>query len=191
MRENDLVSDAGAAIDRTLVARVATGDADALGLLYDRYGRMVFGVLHALLPTPEAAEEVVQDAFHAVWRAARSYRAERGSVRGWLLTIARNAAIDWRRTKGKRLERERPLESAAERADLAADQLIDRAVTNERVRDALRELPVEQREVVVLAFYAGLTQQEIARRTGAPLGTVKGRARLAMARLRRSLAEET
>ena len=177
-------------MDRALLERVAARDADALGALYDRYGRMVFGVLHALLPSPEAAEEVVQDAFHAVWRSARDYRPERGAVRTWLLAIARNAAIDWRRTKGKRLERERPLEDVSDKPDPIADELLARAALSERVRGALAELPVEQREVVVLAFYGGFTQVEIAARTGAPVGTVKGRARLAMARLRRVLVEE-
>ncbi len=147
-------------------------------------------MLHALLPTPEAAEEVVQDAFHSVWRKARGYRRERGSVRTWLLAIARNAAIDWRRTKGTRVARERPLEDASERTDPVADALVERVVRNERVRNALAQLPPQQREVIVLAFYGGLTQVEIAARTGAPIGTVKGRARLAMHRLRKTLAKE-
>ena len=176
--------------DRALVARCAAGDADALGLLYDRYGRVVFGVLHALLPSPEAAEEVVQDAFHAVWQRARDYDSSRGSVRTWLLAIARNAAIDWRRTRGKRGERERPLEDASEHADPSAEELVERAVRSESVRAALNALPAEQREVVVLAYYLGYTQEEIARRTRAPVGTVKGRARLAMSKLRDALARE-
>lgn len=190
MSRSDVVPDAGADFDRALVARCAAGDADALGLLYDRYGRVVFGVLHALLPSPEAAEEVVQDAFHSVWRRARDYDASKGAVRTWLLAIARNAAIDWRRTRGKRSERERPLEEIAERADPTAEVLVERAVRNERVRAALRSLPAEQREVLVLAYYLGYTQEEIARRTNAPVGTVKGRARLAMLKLRDALAEE-
>ena len=177
-------------VDRGLLARIAARDADALGALYDTYGRMVFGMLHALLPTPEAAEEVVQDTFHSVWRNARAYAPARGSVRTWLLAIARNAAIDWRRTKGTRLARERPLEDAEERSDPAADRLLERAVRDDRVRQALADLPAEQRQVVALAFYGGLTQTEIAKRTGTPLGTVKGRARLALARLRETLAEE-
>jgi RNA polymerase sigma-70 factor (ECF subfamily) len=190
MSQPHLVPVAEIDLDRDLVARCAAGDADALGLLYDRYGRVVFGVLHALLPSPEAAEEVVQDAFHSVWRRARDYDAARGSVRTWLLAIARNAAIDWRRTRGKRAQRERPLEEMPERADPSADDLVERAVRNARVRDALATLPAEQREVVVLAYYLGYTQEEIARRTHAPVGTVKGRARLAMSKLRRTLAEE-
>lgn len=144
-------------------------------------------MLSALLPSPESAEEVVQDAFHAVWRHARGYRAERGSVRTWLIAIARNAAIDWRRTKGRRLARERPLEELSERA--TADDLVERSVRSDGVRRALEALPAEQREVLVLSFYGGLTQTEIAARTGAPVGTVKGRVRLAMAKLREVLTE--
>src|SRR5436305_12570736 len=92
--------------DGALVARIARGDAEALGELYDRYGRTIFGVLYRILGAPEPAEEVVQDAFHAVWRRAATYRADRGSVRTWLLDIARNAAIELRRPNGKRASRE-------------------------------------------------------------------------------------
>ena len=166
--------------------RIASQDADALGTLYARYGRTVFGLLSAQLPSPEAAEEVAQDAFHSVWRRATSYRADRGSVRTWLLAIARNAAIDWRRTRGRRSEGERPLEDAEDVADPNVD--LERVVRSERVRTALAALPADQRDVVVLAFYGGLTQTEIATRTGAPLGTVKSRARLAMDKLRDALA---
>ncbi len=150
----------------------------------------MFGLLCVMLPSPEAADEVLQDAFHAVWREAGSYRAERGSVRTWLLAIARNAAIDWRRTRGKRLEHERPLDEAAERSDPEMDERLERSLRSARVREALATLPAEQREVVVLSFFGGFTQEEIARRTGAPLGTVKGRARLAMTKLRAALAWE-
>lgn len=150
----------------------------------------MFGLLSVILPSPETAEEVVQDTFHAVWRRARSYRADRGSVRTWLLAIARNAAIDWRRTRGRRVERERPLEDAAAAADPELEERLERALRSERVRGALAALPTEQREVIVLGFYGGLSQAEIARRTGAPLGTVKGRARLAMNKLRDAFAGE-
>lgn len=150
----------------------------------------MFGVLCVMLPSPEVAEEVVQDAFDAAWRQARTYRHERGSVRTWLLAIARNAAIDWRRTRGQRMARERPLEEAATRADPRADELLERALRSSRVRAALATLPPEQREVLVLAFFTGLSQTEIAARTGVPLGTVKGRARLGMAKLRQALAAE-
>src|SRR5438270_6458167 len=153
MLRSDVVSNPATDLDRSLVARCASGDADALGLLYDRYGRVVFGVLQGLLPSSEAAEEVAQDAFHALWRGARGYDASKGSVRTWLFAIARNAAIDWWRTRGKRSERERPLDEVGERADPSADTLVDRAVRGDRVRSALAALQAEQREVVVLAYY--------------------------------------
>jgi RNA polymerase sigma-70 factor (ECF subfamily) len=144
-------------------------------------------MLSLMLPSPETAEEVLQDAFHAVWRRAGSYRPDRGSLRTWLLAIARNAAIDWRRTRGRRLERERPLDDARGTADPAVEARLERALRSEPVRAALAKLPAEQREVIVLGFYGGLTQAEIAQRVGAPLGTVKSRARLAFAKLRESL----
>ena len=177
--------------DAALLARIASGDPDALGELYDRYGRVVFGVLYRLLGVPEAAEEVTQDAFHAIWRRASTYRADRGAVRTWLLAIARNAAIDWRRTKGKRLEREAAIDEAAELVDEI--RVDDRVIANlraERVRDAVASLPPEQRTVLSLAFWSGLSQTEIAERTGTPLGTVKSRVRLGMIKLRDRLQPE-
>jgi len=174
--------------DSRWLRRIADGDADALGALYDRYGRVVFGVLYQMIGSPEAAEEVAQDAFHAVWRRARTYRADRGSVRVWLLAIARNAAIDWLRTKGKRLEREATIDEAV---GVVEDVTVeDRVITTlgaERVRAAVASLPAEQREAVSLAFWSGLSQSEIAARTSVPLGTVKTRVRLGMAKLRERL----
>ena len=97
------------------MSRVAGGDADALGELYDRYGRVVFGLIYRMLGSPESAEEVAQNAFHSVWRQASRYRPERGSVRTWLLAIARNAAIDWRRSKGNRTGRETAIDDTCAR----------------------------------------------------------------------------
>lgn len=195
LRSSDLrrgpVSTAADAEDQALLDRVAAGDPAALGTLYDRYGRVVFGVLYRLLGAPEPAEEVTQDAFHAVWRSAASYRADRGSVRTWILAIARNAAIDWRRTKGKRIEREEDLAQAAELS--AAGRVDDEVLGSlraEAVRAAVAGLPDEQRTVLTLAFWSGLSQSEIAARTGTPLGTVKSRARLGMTRLRERLRSE-
>ena len=185
-RSEFATADAGE--DALTLSRVAKADADALGALYDRYGRVVFGVLYQMLGSPEAAEEVTQDAFHAVWRRARTYRAERGSVRVWLLAIARNAAIDWRRTKGKRMAREATMDDAVALVEEIA--LEDRVITTlraERVRAAVATLPAEQREVLSLAFWSGLSQTEIAARTSVPLGTVKTRVRLGMAKLRERL----
>ena len=177
--------------DLTLLERIADGDAEALGELYDRYGRVAFGMLYRMLPGPEAAEEVTQDAFHAVWRQARSYRPDRGSVRTWLLAICRNAAIDWRRTRGKRAERETAIDAAAAfTSDTPVDDGVADRLRAERVRAAVADLPAEQREFLALAFWGGYSQSEIAARTNTPLGTVKSRVRLGMGKLRESLAGE-
>ena len=177
--------------DAALLTRIAAGDADALGELYDRYGRVVFGVLYRLLGAPEPAEEVTQDAFHAVWRKAATYRTDRGAVRTWLLAIARNAAIDWRRTKGKRIEREAAIDEAAELVEeIRVDDRVIASLRAQRVREAVASLPEEQRTVLSLAFWSGLSQTEIAERTGTPLGTVKSRVRLGMAKLRDRLKLE-
>lgn len=192
MSASDLVSNAKAADeDEQLLERIAAADPAALRELYDRYGRIVFGVLYRMLGDPEAAEEVAQDAFHSVWRQARTYRHHRGSVRTWLLAIGRNAAIDWRRTKGRRVERETVIEEAAEL--VVETRIEDRVIAGlqaERVRAAVETLPQEQRSAVSLAFWGGLSHQEIALRTGTPLGTVKSRVRLGMAKLRDRLAAE-
>ncbi len=186
-----VVSGDKAGEDAALLARIAAGDPDALGELYDRYGRVVFGVLYRLLGAPEAAEEVTQDAFHAVWRRAATYRPDRGAVRTWLLAIARNAAIDWRRTKGKRIEREAAIDEAAELVEeIRVDERVIARLRAERVREAVASLPEEQRVVLSLAFWSGLSQTEIAERTATPLGTVKSRVRLGMAKLRDRLTLE-
>jgi RNA polymerase sigma-70 factor (ECF subfamily) len=173
------------------VERIAAGDADALGELYDRYGRIAFGLLYRMLPGPDVAEEVAQDAFHSVWRQARTYRPDRGSVRTWLLAICRNAAIDWRRTRGRRAERETSLDDPTEfLSDAPIDERVMDAMRAETVRRAVAELPPEQREVLTLAFWGGYSQSEIASRTGTPLGTVKSRVRLGMTKLRQRLVRE-
>jgi len=192
MSAPDLVSRAKAAEeDEQLLERIAGMDPTAIRELYDRYGRTLFGVLYRMLGDPEAAEEVAQDAFHAVWRQARTYRNDRGSVRTWLLAIGRNAAIDWRRTKGRRIERETVIEQAAE--IVIESRVEDRVIAGlqaARVRAAVETLPDEQRTAVSLSFWGGLSQSEIAERTGTPLGTVKSRVRLGMAKLRDRLAAE-
>lgn len=173
------------------MSRIARGDADALGSLYDRYGRVVFGVLYRMLGSPESAEEVTQNAFHSVWRQAAGYRAERGSVRTWLLAIARNAAIDWRRSKANRSDRETVIDESLELVEeTTVEDRVIASLRAERVRVAVASLPREQRQALSLAFWLGLSQTEIAKYTGAPLGTVKSRIRLGMARLRERLSAD-
>jgi RNA polymerase sigma-70 factor (ECF subfamily) len=166
-----------------LVERVAAGDTDALRELYGRFGSILFGMALRVVGDRQAAEECTQDTFVAVWRGARTYDPARASVSTWLVSIARNRAVDLVRRRAAR-----PADPYAEveRADESPDtaETIAAAETSSRVAAALAELPDAQREVIVLAYFHGLSHSEIAERLGLPLGTVKGRARLALDRLR-------
>jgi RNA polymerase sigma-70 factor, ECF subfamily len=176
--------------DAGLVLAIAAGDAAALDQLYRRYRPLAFAA-YALLHDPHAAEDAVHDAFLKVWRAAASFQPARGSLRAWLLTIVRNAAIDHLRT---RRVVTRP-DLTLERDDAQAGSDSDVASTVEAVTDARRlhaalsTLPPAQRHAVELAFFAGMTHGEIALETGLPLGTVKGRVRLGLRRLRDHLQD--
>ena len=164
---------------------------EALGDLYDRHHRLVLTLAYRIVGDRAAAEEVVQEAFLSVWRQARTYRSERGGVRTWLLSIARHRAID-------RIRRAPKMGQVAALDDALVDSRLpevweqaDENVRRDRVRQVLETLPPEQREVVELAYYGGLSQHQIAERTAVPLGTVKGRTRLAMEKLRLALADLT
>jgi RNA polymerase sigma-70 factor (ECF subfamily) len=182
---------AGEPDDGALVTAVAAGDVAALDLLYRRHRSLALGVACKLLRDRAAAEDVVHDAFLSVWRAAASFQPGRGSPRAWLLTIVRNAAIDSLRarelaqrprTTRARLQFHAPLDE-----DIGAT--VAMAAEARRLGAALTALPPEQRSAIELAFFAGLTHDQIAARTGAPLGTVKGRVRLGLRRLRRDLQD--
>ena len=178
--------------DGALVARVAEGDVRAFEALYDRYRARAFGLAVRLTGRRGTAEEVTQDAFLNLWRKASHYDPRRGSVGAWLLTFVRHRAIDSLRSSGRR-ERNVELESAAERLE-ARDRTDDVVEGREEARHARRlvkELPADQREVIELAYFGGMTQGEIAAKVGIPLGTVKGRSRLALEKLRRSVASES
>lgn len=174
--------------DDDLMQGVARRDPAALVALYDRHGRVAFALAFRVLDDAATAEEAVQDAFLQVWRRAASFDAARGgSVRSWLLTIVHNRAIDARRRRG-RSRTDTGLE-IAEGALTAPDVWDDvaRGLERDEVRVAVDALPEEQRRAVELAYFEGLTHREIAVRTGTPLGTVKGRLRLGLQRLRASL----
>lgn len=178
--------------DQFLMARIVSGDETALAALYDRHYGLVYTIAARITNDHAVAEEVMQDVFHAVWRTAGGFQ-DNGSVAAWIVGIARHRAIDATRTRTFRARgREQSLEPAGE---LAADnQPHDYVVKNfvsERVRTALAMLPDVQRHALELVFYLGLSQSEVASRTGAPLGTVKTRLRLGMLHLRRALGETT
>jgi RNA polymerase sigma-70 factor (ECF subfamily) len=178
------------AADSDLISLVAGGDGPALMALYDRYNRPAFGLAFRVLGDAATAEEVVQDAFLALWRNARSFDTGRGGVKTWLMTIVHNRAIDRLRAAGARANT-----VELEVADYAGvtsdpwDDVTDR-LDGAGVREAVAELPADQRTAIELAYFQGLTHQEIAARIDAPLGTVKGRLRLGLRKLATSLAPQ-
>ncbi|HET9014326.1 MAG TPA: sigma-70 family RNA polymerase sigma factor [Thermomicrobiaceae bacterium] len=177
--------------DEEIVSGIRRHEPDALDALYARYGRLSFGLAYRLLGDAATAEEVVQDAFLAVWRNAASFDVARGSARTWLLSIVRHRAIDHLRG---RLGRERKGETDLDAVELRLVEpdpwgTVLRRLEADDVRRALASLPDEQRQAIELAFLDGLTHREIAERTGLPLGTVKGRLRLGLHRLRDQLVD--
>lgn len=175
--------------DAALLARVGDGDESAIEGLYQRYGGACFGLARRILDDAQLAEDVVQQVFLALWKGT-GYDPTRGAVSTWLLTLTHHKAIDSLRREGARRKR-----LAGEQALLELRTLEpgpeDAAWTQMRAeytRDALRLLPPEQREVLLLAYYGGYTQREISDLTGLPLGTVKSRTLTAMRKLRDHLS---
>ena len=180
------------ALDEELIGRVAQRDERALEQLYEKYGRAIYSLVLRMLRDPSRAEEVSQEVFLKVWRRPESYTPGRGPVVTWLLSVAHHRAVDELRA---RRHDTLPIDGAdgggLEIVDDGAD-LADIAWVRERglaIRTALVGLPQSQRHAVELAYYGGLTQREISDRLGEPLGTIKTRMRLAMQKLRASLAE--
>jgi RNA polymerase sigma-70 factor (ECF subfamily) len=175
--------------DEALMSALAGRDLSALAGLYDRYGRVAYALAYRILGEPEAAEDVVHDGFISAWRGAASYRPERGNVRGWLLSIVHHRAVDVLRRKTT--FRPAPLEAAEHRA--ADDDTAEEATRNVEhasVRAALEALPPAQRRTIELAYFGGYTHVELAQLMGVPLGTVKGRMRIGLQKLRRALEVE-
>ena len=164
------------------LGRVANGDKSALRLLYDHFSPKVMGIAYSLLSRRDEAEEVVQETFTLLWRTASTFDEHRGSVSAWIATIARNRAVD-------RLRARRDTQSLTDVIHQVVDgsptppELASASEDVVRVRRAVEKLPDDQRSVVLLTYFHGLSQTEIAAHTGEPLGTVKTRIRLAMQKL--------
>ena len=174
--------------DVLLLKAIAARDEAALAQLYDRYDRILFGLLMRILNNREEAEDVLQETFLQVWRKAADFDESRGRPFTWLVTLARSRGIDRLRTLASR---ERVAEAGArEVSEQISDAATDALKSEQRglVSDALAKLPDEQKRPIMLAYFDGLTQSEIATRLGAPLGTVKTRMRTGMIRLRELLA---
>ncbi len=174
--------------DDELMSGLAAGDIGALEALYDRYGSLVFSVGLRVLLDRQLAEDVTQEVFLRLWRRPWAYNPERGRFVSWLMSVTRNRAIDERRRLMRRAVEDSQDDGLPELPDVGhfMDPLAEAVLADERraVRAALEQLPVAQREVLELAYFAGLSQTEIAARTGDALGTVKTRVRLGMQKLR-------
>ncbi|MFZ5853311.1 MAG: RNA polymerase sigma factor [Chloroflexota bacterium] len=174
--------------DEEILARVAGGQMDALERLYDRYRSMAYAIALRITADPGSAEDVVQDAFLDAWRNAARYAVSRGSVRTWLLSIVHHRAID--SIRRRRPTSELPEGEGATPAPMTLPDIWPEVAGNldrTAIAAALGGLTPAQREAIELAYFGGLTQQEIAARTGAPLGTVKSRVRLGLLALRAAL----
>jgi RNA polymerase sigma-70 factor (ECF subfamily) len=176
--------------DTALVALIARRDEGALSALYDRYSRLAFSLAMRIVGERALAEEITADAFVSLWRAAGSFTEERGRFVTWLLSVVRHRAIDELRRlnvrpEGTSVELNEALQSTALPDGL--DDLMDVRQRQVIVRSALASLPAPQREALELAYFGGLTQQEIADKTGTPLGTIKTRIRLGLLKMRDEL----
>ncbi len=177
--------------DVALMRRIVQADETALGALYDRWVRSLYSLVLHLLKDPDEAEDVVEETFWQAWRKADSYEPSRGAVSTWLLTIGRRKALD--RLRARKRSKEDVIGDNRAFADLPSNapdpaSEVEGAELREQMRTALNELPDEQREVLELGYFSGLSQSEIADATGQPLGTVKTRMRLAMQKLREPLS---
>jgi RNA polymerase sigma-70 factor (ECF subfamily) len=171
--------------DEELVHRVAQGDERALSELYNRYSRPVYATGIRFLGGAHLAEELVQDAFTSVWQGAASFDPSRASFATWLSRVTRNRTADLAR---RRRVRPQSAEESPQRA-LSGGPESEASVDGWDVARALSRLPEEHREILILAYFEGLSQREISRRTGVPLGTIKSRLTAALKRLHRSLVD--
>ncbi len=181
--------------DEELMQRLHHRDQRAFEAIFDRYGDLVYSTALRVLRDAQLAEDVSQEIFVRLWRKPQSYVAERGRFLTWLISVTRNRAVDEVRSRGRRQRHETASPEEQER-ELPASDSIDPALNAQLaeqariVRAALAELPPEQREIIELAYFGGLTQQEISDRLDQPLGTVKTRIRLGMQKLRAALAPQ-
>jgi RNA polymerase sigma-70 factor (ECF subfamily) len=189
------ITDYASAADDRLVRALEQRDQRALESLYDRYGDYVYSVCLRMVGDVQLAEDITQEVFLRLWRRPDLYDDQRGRFVTWLLSVARNRAIDERRSRGRRFKHETPPSLAAEEmlAGASSEEAEDAAVlSDERVviEKALATLPAEQRLAIQLAYFGGYTQQEIASGLRQPLGTIKTRIRLGLQKLRQVLADQ-
>jgi len=175
--------------DEALVALVARNDETALAELYDRVGRVAYGLAFRVLRDDRLAEDAVQEAFLGVWRTATGFRADRAKATTWILTLVHRRAVDLVRREERR--RAEPLDETHDVATTdSAEDAAWLGFERERVQQGLRQLPNVQREAIELAYYGGYSQSELSERLGVPLGTIKSRMFAGLSRLSELLQDE-
>jgi RNA polymerase sigma-70 factor (ECF subfamily) len=164
---------------------VPSGDAEAFAVLYDRHSRVAYSLAYRMMGERQAAEDLLQDAFLEIWRGAATYRAERGSLRTWILSIVHNRGVDQLRSLSSRRRTQEKVEAEAptsQPSEAFAESW--RNSQREQVRAAMSTLPPEQLKILELAYFSGYTHVEIADMLALPLGTVKSRMRLGLKKIR-------
>ena len=186
-----MAEDLSAARDRQLVRRIEGGDEEAFRSLFEAYGSSAMALASRVLRQVHLAEEIVQESFLSLWLSPELYDERRGSVKAWLMTMVHHRAVDAvRREEAQRRRADDQVAGLREATDDPSDQIVETVgapAEREAVRTALRVLPDEQRKVLELMYFDGLSQTQVAEKTGAPLGTVKSRALLGMRRMRSEL----
>lgn len=179
--------------DEELMPLIGAKDPEAFAVFYDRHGGVAYSLAYRIVGEPGAAEDVAQEAFISVWRSGARFDRARGSVRSWMLSIVRNRAIDSLRAGAGSKAPKLTFDDDAVLEQRPAEELTEeeamRHETASEVRGALGQLPGDQSKVIELAYYGGFSQSEIAEMLGVPLGTVKGRMRLGMEKIRGEIAE--
>ena len=177
--------------DEELMELVGDGDARAFEVIFDRHASAGYSLAMRMCGRRTLAEDIVQDAFLSLWRSGSGYDRARGSVRSWVLSAVHNRAVDALRRTGAKAGRDVSDEGIAERlpAREATDAEVERREESRRVRGALDELPPDQRQVIELAYFGGLSHNQIAEMLALPPGTVKGRMRLGLTKMRQALGE--
>lgn len=177
--------------DQTLIEAIVNGDSNSLSILFNRYNRYLMGVAYNVLGSKELAEEVVLDTFTRVWEKGKTYDRSKGTLRGWMTRLARNRAIDVLRQSGQKMM-DRSVEWTEVHDNIISsginpEKATDLSIMAQKVRDAMQDLPEEQRDLIELAYFKGLSNSKISAATGIPLGTVKTRIRLGMQKLREAM----
>jgi RNA polymerase sigma-70 factor, ECF subfamily len=187
------IDDVRTLADEELMELVQDGEVRAFEVIFDRHASAAFSLAYRMCGRPAMAEDIVQESFVSLWRSSAAYDAARGSVRTWVLSVVRNRAIDAFRREAAKATSELDEQRVAER--LPAPELTDREVERRddarQVRDALKGLPADQRQVIELAFFGGFSHSQIAEMLKLPAGTVKGRMRLGLSKMRFALGDPT